>query len=79
MQNVVSGLNNERTRLIEMKPVDAIKQTLVNKDFLNPLKITKKNYLMLVPRLDIFMNLVSWKDSNMEVNEEKDLLILYGQ
>ena len=32
---------------------------LATKDFLNPLRITKKNYLMLVPRLDIFMNLVN--------------------
>ena len=29
LQNVVSSLNNEKTRLIGMKPVDAIKQTLV--------------------------------------------------
>ena len=29
LQNVVSALNNERTRLIGMKPIDAIKQTLV--------------------------------------------------
>ena len=27
LQNVVSSLNNEKTRLIGMKPVDAIKQT----------------------------------------------------
>ena len=33
LQNVVSALNNERTRLIEMKPVDAIKQTLVKEGF----------------------------------------------
>ena len=29
LQNVVSALNNEKTRLIEMKPIDAIKETLV--------------------------------------------------
>ena len=33
LQNVVSALNNEKTRLIEMKPVDAIKQTLVKQGF----------------------------------------------
>ena len=27
LQNVVRALNNERTRLIEMKPIDAIKET----------------------------------------------------
>ena len=29
LQNVVSALNNEKTRLIGMKPVDAIKQTRI--------------------------------------------------
>ena len=33
LQNVVSALNNEKTRLIGMKPVDAIKQTLVEQGF----------------------------------------------
>ena len=40
LQNVVSALNNERTRLIGMKPVDAIKQTLVEQGFSQP--ITKE-------------------------------------
>ena len=50
LQNVVSALNNEKTRLTGMKPVDAIKQTLVKQGFLNLVKITKRNYLMLVRR-----------------------------
>ena len=50
LQNVVSALNNEKTRLIGMKPVDAIKQTLVEQGFSQPTKSTKRNYLMLVPR-----------------------------
>ena len=34
LQNVVSALNNEKkTRLIEMKPIDAIKETLVKQGF----------------------------------------------
>ena len=36
LQNVVSALNNEKTRLIGMKPVDAIKQTLVKQRFSQP-------------------------------------------
>ena len=35
---MVSALNNEKTRLIDMKPVDAIKQTLVEQDFSQPAK-----------------------------------------
>ena len=38
LQNVVSTLNNEKTRLIGMKPVDAIKETLVEQGFSRPTK-----------------------------------------
>ena len=38
LQNVVSALNNERTRLIGIKPVNAIKQTLVKQGFSQPVK-----------------------------------------
>ena len=41
LQNVVSVLNNEKTRLIGMKPVNAIKQTLVEQGFSQP---TSKEY-----------------------------------
>ena len=41
LQNVVSALNNEKTRLIGMKPVNAIKQTLVEQGFSQP---TAKEY-----------------------------------
>ena len=38
MQNVVSALNNEKTRLTEMKPINAIKETLVRQGFSQPIK-----------------------------------------
>ena len=38
LQKVVSTLNDERTKLIGMKPVDAIKQTLVEQGFSQPTK-----------------------------------------
>ena len=38
LQNVVSALNNEKTRLTGMKPVDPIKQTLVKQGFSQPVK-----------------------------------------
>ena len=38
LQNVVSSLNNENTRLIGRKSVDAIKQTLVGQGFSQPVK-----------------------------------------
>ena len=38
LQNVVSALNNEKTRLIGMKSVDAVKQTLVEQGFSQSIK-----------------------------------------
>ena len=38
LQNVVSVLNNEKSRLTGMKPVDAIKQTLVKQGSSQPVK-----------------------------------------
>ena len=38
LQNVVSALNNEKTRLTGMKPIDAIKETLVEQGFSEPTK-----------------------------------------
>ena len=45
LQNVVSSLNNEKTRLIGMRPVDAIKQTLVKQGFSQPTKDNKEKLL----------------------------------
>ena len=80
LQNVVSALNNEKTKSIGMKPVDAINRLWWNKDSLNPPpKSTKRNYSTLVPRLDIFMNPVSWRDKFIKVKEGNDLLTPYGR
>ena len=38
LQNVVSALNDEKTRLIGMKPIDAIKETSVKQGFSQPVK-----------------------------------------
>ena len=38
LQNVISSINNEKTRLIGMKPGDAIKQTLVEQGFSQPVR-----------------------------------------
>ena len=45
LQNVVSALNNEKTRLIGMKPVDAIKQTLVEQGYSQPVREYKEKLL----------------------------------
>ena len=38
LQNVISVLNNEKALLIGMKPIDAIKETLVRQGFSQPVK-----------------------------------------
>lgn len=45
LQNVVSALNNEKTSLINMKPIDAIKQTLVKQGFSQPVKNDEEKLL----------------------------------
>ena len=45
LQNVVGALNNEKTGLIGMKPVDAIKQTLIEQGFSQPAKEYKEKLL----------------------------------
>ena len=42
---MVSALNNEKTRLIEMKPIDAIKETVVKQGFSQPVKDYKEKLL----------------------------------
>ena len=38
LKNVGSALNNEKTRLIQMKSIDAIKETLIRQEFSQPVK-----------------------------------------
>ena len=45
LQNVVSALNNEKTRLIGMKDISAIKQTLIKQGFSQPIKEYEKKLL----------------------------------
>ena len=45
LQNVVSALNNEKTRLIGMRPIDAIKETLVKQGFSQPVKVCEEKLL----------------------------------
>ena len=42
---MLSALNNEKTRLIGMKPVDAIKETLVEQGFSQPTKECEEKLL----------------------------------
>ena len=71
LQNVVSSLNNEKTRLIGMNPIDAMKQTLIKQGFSQPVKEYEDKLL--------FIRLVSWRVINTKVKEGNDLLTLYGR
>ena len=51
LKNVVSALNNEKTRLIRMKPADAIKQTLVKQGFCQPVKDYEEKLLDIAAKV----------------------------
>ena len=74
LQNVVSSLNNEKTRLIGMKPIDAIKQTLVKQGFSRPVRDYEEKLLNVGT-----MSLVSWRVINTKVKGGNDLLTRYGR
>ena len=57
LQNVVTALNNENTRLIGMKPVDAIKRTLIEQGFSQPVKDYEEKLLDVGTKLRCFYEL----------------------
>ena len=59
LQNIVSALNNEKTRLIGMKPVDAIKQTLVNQGFSQPVKNYEEKLIDVGTKVRYFTSLAN--------------------
>ena len=77
LQNVVSPLNNEKTKLIGMKPVDAIKETSVKQGFPQPAKEYEEKLLDVGAKVRYLMSLVNWRASNTVVKEENDLLTPY--
>ena len=71
LQNVVSALNNERTRLIEMKHIDAIRETLVKQGFSQPIKDYEKKLHYIGTKVRYL-----YESSELEVKGENDLLTL---
>ena len=51
LQNVVDVLNNEKTRLIGMKPIDTIKETLIKQGFSQPAKGYEEKLLSMGTKL----------------------------
>ena len=78
LQNVVSTLNNERTRLIGMKPVDAIEQTLVEQGFSQPAKEYKEKLLDVGTKVRHLYE-PGELDKFIKVKEGNDLMTPYGQ
>ena len=56
LQNVVSALNDEKTRLIGMKPIDAIKETLVKQGFSQPVKDYEEKLLDVGTKVRYLVN-----------------------
>ena len=57
LQNVVSSLNNEKTRLIGMKLLDAVKQTLVKQGFSQPVREYEEKLLDVGTKVRYFYEL----------------------
>ena len=79
LQNVVSASNNEKTRLIGMRPMDAIKETLVKQGFSQPVKDYEEKLLDVGTMVRCLYEPGDKRASNMEVKKENDLLTPYGQ
>ena len=79
LQNVVSTLNDEKTRLTGMKPVDAIKQTLVKQGFSQPVKGYEEKLLNVGTKVRYLYEPGELEGLQYVVKEENDLLILFGQ
>ena len=72
LQNVVSALNNEKTRLIGMKPVDAIKETLVKQGFSQPVKEYEEKLLNVGTKF--YIRTILRATSMMITNTDNDQL-----
>ena len=82
LQNVVSALNDERTGLIGMKPVDAIKQTLVKQGVSQPVKEYEEKLLDIGSKVRYLYEpgeLEGYQYINTKVKEGNDLLTPYGR
>ena len=79
LQNVVSSLNNEKTRLIGMKPIDALKQTLVKQGFSQPVREYEEKLLDVGTRVRYLCKPGELEVINRKVKEGNDLLTQYGQ
>ena len=76
---MVSALNNEKTRLIGMKPVDAIKQTLVEQGFFQPTKKYEEKLLDVGTKVRYLYKPGELEGINTKVKERNNLLTPYGR
>ena len=79
LKNAASALNNETTRLNEMKPVDAIKQTLVTQGFSQPIKDYKEKLLDVGTKVRYLYEPGELEGVIYKGEEENDLLTPYGR
>ena len=79
LQNVVSALNNEKTRLIGMKPVDAIKQTLEEQGFSQPTKEYEEKLLDVGTKVRYLYEPGELEGYQYKGGRKNDLLTQYGR
>ena len=76
---MVSALNNEKTRLIGMKPVDAIKQTLVKQGFSQPVREYEEKLLDVGTKVRYLYQTGELEGYQYKGERRNDLLTPYGQ
>ena len=79
LQNVVSALNNEKTKLIEMKPIHAKKEILVRQGFSQPVKNYEEKLIDLRTKKRYLYEPGELEGQQYGSEAEEDLLTLYGR
>ena len=79
LQNVISTLNNEKTKLIGMKTADAIKETLVKQRFSQPIKEYEEKLLDVGTKDRYLYEPGELEGYQYKGKRRKDLLTPYGR
>ena len=79
LQNVVSALNNGKTRLIGVKPVDATKQTLVEQGFSQPVREYEEKLLDIGTKVRYLYEPGELEEQIYKGERGNNLLTPYGQ
>ena len=79
LQNIVSALNNEKTRLIEMKPIHAMKETSIRLGFSQPVQNYEEKLIDVGTKVRYLYEPGELEGQKYGGKEGEGLLTLYGR